>query len=64
MMLGQKQKPEEGRQAGLKGSTNPEEKKPRLRCYNCDKTRHIAKECCAPKKKKDNRKSLEKGNGQ
>ena len=59
-MSSQKQKPEESKQAGSEGSTNPERKKPYLRCYNCDKTGHIAKECRAPKKEKDDRKSLRK----
>lgn len=63
-MLGQKQKSEEGKQAGPKGSTNLEEKKPCLKYYNCDKTEHIAKKCCAPKKEKDDRKNLKKNRGQ
>ena len=61
--LDQKQKLKEGKQAGPKGLTNLEEKKPCLRCYNCDKTGHIAKKFYASKKK-NNRKSSEKDGGQ
>ena len=63
-MWGQKQKPKEGKQAGPKGSKDPKNKEPQLKYYNCDKTEHIAKECCAPKKEKGDRKSLGKGEGQ
>ena len=63
-MLDQKQKPKESKQVGLEGSTNLKGKKPRLKCYNCDKTEHIAKECHAPKKEKDDCKSLGKGSCQ
>ena len=51
-MSSQKQKPKEGKQAGSKGLKDPKRKKPHLKCYNCDKTGHIAKECYAPKKKR------------
>ena len=63
-MLGQKQKPEKGKQADLKGSRDSEWKKPQLKCYNCDKIGHIAKECCASKKEKDDYKSSGKDGGQ
>ena len=64
MILGQKQKPKEDKPASSEGSKDPEGKKPQLRCYNCDKTGHIVKECHAPKKEKDNRKSSEKSGDQ
>lgn len=63
-MSGQKQKPKEGKQIGPKESTNPKGKKPCLCCYNCDKMEHIVKECCAPKKEKNDHKSLGKSGGQ
>ena len=62
--LGQKQKLKESKQAKPEESTNLEKKKPRLRCYNCDKMGHIVKECYALKKKKKSRKSLRKSVGQ
>lgn len=49
--LRQKWKSKNEKQAGSKGSKNLENKKSQLRYYNCNKIRHIAKDCKSSEKR-------------
>lgn len=59
---GQKRKSEDNKQADFEGAKRSDgsKKKPRLRCYSCDKSGHLAKECRAPKKRREDKKEFGK----